>query len=189
MAKHIDRDKLDELVGKDNARVIMSRPQCMMAALTFASTLTTSNGLDVIEHNHQEIADGKYITTDDFSSEFPSNSTGMISRDHGEWTYPLWPQMNLQGSPQTPYIYDSRPNINDIADGLKHWYNLSKEDRIKRGKSGREWSIEHGFTHKGMGDAAINAIDTCFKEFVPRNKFQIIDTVEKPIKYEEGILI
>ena len=134
-------------------------------------------------------ADGKYITTDDFSSEFPSNSTGMISRDHGEWTYPLWPQMNLQGSPQTPYIYDSRPNINDIADGLKHWYNLSKEDRIKRGKSGREWSIEHGFTHKGMGDAAINAIDTCFKEFVPRSKFQIIDTVEKPIKYEEGILI
>jgi len=65
MAKHIDRDKLDELVGKDNARVIMSRPQCMMAALTFGSTLTTSNGLDVIEHNHQEIADGKYITKTD----------------------------------------------------------------------------------------------------------------------------
>ena len=40
-----------------------------------------------------------------------------------------------------------------------------------------------------LPDAAINAIDTCFKEFVPRNKFQIIDTVEKPIKYEEGILI
>ena len=65
MAKHIDRDKLDELVGKDNARVIMSRPQCMMTALTFGSTLTTSNGLDVIEHNHQEIADGKYITKTD----------------------------------------------------------------------------------------------------------------------------
>lgn len=65
MANYIDRDKLSELVGKDNARLIVSRPQCMICALTFGSTLTTSNGLDVIEHNHQEIADGKYITKTD----------------------------------------------------------------------------------------------------------------------------
>lgn len=65
MANYVDRDKLNELVGKDNARLIMSRPQCMITALTFGSTLTTSNGLDVIEHNHQEIADGKYITKTD----------------------------------------------------------------------------------------------------------------------------
>ena len=94
------------------------------------------------------------------------------------------------------YIYKmigSQPIFRDpihLENVDKSWVkSLSKEDRIKRGKSGREWSIEHGFTHKGMGDAAINAIDTCFKEFVPRSKFQIIDTVEKPIKYEEGILI
>ena len=65
MSKYVDRDTLNELVGKDNARLIMSRPQCMITALTFGSTLTTSNGLDVIEHNHQEIADGKYISKTD----------------------------------------------------------------------------------------------------------------------------
>jgi len=65
MANYIDGDKLSELVGKDNAKLILSRPQCMITALTFGSTLTTSNGLDVIEHNHQEIADGKYITKTD----------------------------------------------------------------------------------------------------------------------------
>ena len=65
MANYIDRDKLSELVGKDNARLLLSRPQCMICGLTFGSTLTTSNGLDVIEHNHQEIADGKYITKTD----------------------------------------------------------------------------------------------------------------------------
>lgn len=65
MSNYIDRDKLNELVGMDNARVIMSRPQCMICALTFGSTLSTSNGLDVIEHNHQEIADGKYISKKD----------------------------------------------------------------------------------------------------------------------------
>lgn len=65
MANYIDRDKLSELVGKDNARLLLSRPQCMICGLTFGSTLNTSNGLDVIEHNHQEIADGKYITKTD----------------------------------------------------------------------------------------------------------------------------
>lgn len=65
MANYIDGDKLSELVGNDNAKLILSRPQCMITALTFGSTLTTSNGLDVIEHNHQEIADGKYITKTD----------------------------------------------------------------------------------------------------------------------------
>ena len=65
MANYIDGDKLSELVGKDNARLLLSRPQCMICGLTFGSTLTTSNGLDVIEHNHQEIADGKYITKTD----------------------------------------------------------------------------------------------------------------------------
>lgn len=65
MSEYVDLDKLNELVGKDNARLIMSRPQCMITALTFGSTLNTSNGLDVIEHNHQEIADGKYISKTD----------------------------------------------------------------------------------------------------------------------------
>ena len=71
------------------------------------------------------------ITINDFNEEIPSNSTGKISKEYGEWTYALWPQLNLQGSPLTPYIYDSRPSITDITEGLKFWYNMSKE--IKRG--------------------------------------------------------
>ena len=69
MKKFINVDKLNELVGSDNARVIMSRPGCMATALTFASTLTTSNGLDVIEHNHQEIKDGKYESHTDTAED------------------------------------------------------------------------------------------------------------------------
>ena len=67
--KSIDIDKLNELVGKDNAKVIMSRPACMITALTFAGTLKTSNGLPVIEHNHQEIKDGKYKSHTDTSED------------------------------------------------------------------------------------------------------------------------
>jgi hypothetical protein len=61
----INVEKLEQLVGKDNARLMMGRPQVMICALIFGSTLTTSNGLDTIEHNHQEIADGKYISHTD----------------------------------------------------------------------------------------------------------------------------
>jgi hypothetical protein len=73
MENLVDRDKLDELVGSDNARVIMSRPGCMATALTFASTLRTSNGLDVIEHNHQEIKDGKYESRTDTAENGTDN--------------------------------------------------------------------------------------------------------------------
>ena len=49
---------------------------------------------------------GEELNVNHLTENIPSNSTGKLSKEHGEWTYPLWPQMNLQGSPQTPYIYD-----------------------------------------------------------------------------------
>ena len=125
----------------------------------------------------------------DFTSDTPSNSTGKISKEHGQWTYPLWPQMNLQGSPQTPYIYDSRPNINDIADGIKYWYDLGPEERQTRGLAGRDWAIKNGYTNKGMCDAAIESIETCFDNFKPRKRYTLIDTTAKPKDLVRGILI
>ena len=65
MGNFIDGEKLSELIGKDNAKLLLSRPQAMVCGLTFGSTLSTSNGLDTIEHNHQEIANGKYISHTD----------------------------------------------------------------------------------------------------------------------------
>ena len=133
--------------------------------------------------------DGKDVTVNNFTSEIPSNSTGEISKEHGEWTYPLWPQMNLQGSPNTPYIYDSRVSVDQIAEGLKFWYHLGPEERQRRGKVGREWSIKNGFTQKGMCDATMNAIDTCFKEFKPRDRYTIINTLDEQPSKKAGILI
>ena len=65
----IDVEGLNQLVGKDNAKVMLSRPACMITALTFAGTLKSSNGLPVIEHNHQEIKDGKYESHTDTSDD------------------------------------------------------------------------------------------------------------------------
>tara|TARA_R110001599_G_scaffold353574_3_gene593921 strand:- start:3882 stop:5288 length:1407 start_codon:yes stop_codon:yes gene_type:complete len=133
--------------------------------------------------------DGEEITVKHFTEDIPSNSTGKISKEHGEWAYPLWPQLNLQGSPQTPYIYDSRPSIESICEGLKYWYNMTKEERETRGKAGREWAITNGFTKKNMCDQAMLSIDKCFETFKPRGKYTLIDTsIESPI-IKKGILI
>jgi len=65
----IDKDKLSEIIGSDNAKTIMNHPGAVVSALTFSSTLKTSNGLDVIEHNHQEIKDGKYESHTDTAED------------------------------------------------------------------------------------------------------------------------
>ena len=69
----VDEEKLKQLVGSDNAKLMLSRPGCMVTGLTFASTLATSNGLDVIEHNHQEIKDGKYKSHTDTAEDGTQN--------------------------------------------------------------------------------------------------------------------
>jgi hypothetical protein len=65
----MDVDKLSEIIGKDNTRTILKHPGAVISALTFSSTLKTSNGLDVIEHNHQEIKDGKYESHTDTAED------------------------------------------------------------------------------------------------------------------------
>ncbi len=118
---------------------------------------------------------GKDITVDDFTAEKPSNSTGEISTDHGEWTLPLWPQLNLQGSPATPYIYDSRVSISQITNQIKVWYDMSKDERQRRGLVGRNWAIKNGFTNKGMCEALISSLEGCFKNWEKRKSFTLID--------------
>tara|TARA_R110001606_G_scaffold34013_2_gene100859 strand:- start:10004 stop:11437 length:1434 start_codon:yes stop_codon:yes gene_type:complete len=131
----------------------------------------------------------QYITIDDFTAERPSNSTGMMTEEHGPWTYPLWPNQSIQGSPQTPYIYDSRPTIEDIALGLRFWYDAGKEERERCGSIGRDWAIENGFTAKDMCNDTALAIQTCLENFTPRNRYVIIDAATPQIKYPVGDLI
>ena len=73
MAKHVDKKELENLIGKDNTRLAMKSPATMMSVLTFASTLKTSNGLDTIEHNHQEIKEGKYESHTDTAADGTPN--------------------------------------------------------------------------------------------------------------------
>jgi glycosyltransferase involved in cell wall biosynthesis len=131
--------------------------------------------------------DGREIKVEDFNAEFPSNSIGKY-KEHGEWAFPVWPQLNLQGSPMTPYIYDSRANVTDIARQLKNIHSLGKTELTRRGLVGREWAITNGFTRKGMCSAFLKSVQGIFNSWMPRERFTLINTNAPNIKYPDGII-
>jgi len=133
---------------------------------------------------------GEEFSVKHLSADMPSNSTGEISTEHGEWTLPLWPQLNLQGSPATPYIYDSKSSISQITNQMKVWYDLGPEERKRRGLAGRNWAIENGFNHVGMANAFIKATEACLENFQPRASYTLEKVEVNPKEvYPAGVIL
>ena len=112
------------------------------------------------------------------SPDLPSNHTGKYKK-HGEWAFPVYPtNRSLQGSPQTPYIWDDRCTAEDACDRIKEVYNLGHDKRVEVGMKGREWALsdEAGFTSEKMSNRIIEAIDELFDTWKPREKFELINT-------------
>ena len=132
-----------------------------------------------------EFEDGTWI---DFDAEFPSNHNGTIKKC-GVWAKPIFPSSrSIQGSPKTPYIWDDRCKSEDAADAIHYWYNIEKSTRQLYGLAGREWAIsEAGFTSKQQANRVIEAFDTLFSTWKPREKFEFInanETQPKVIKHK-----
>lgn len=112
------------------------------------------------------------------SSDIPSNHTGRF-KTHGEWAFPVFPtNRSLQGSPKTPYIWDDRCRPEDATTQIQKLYKMGREKRKEMGLKGREWAIsdEAGFTGEKMGMRVINALDNLFETWVPRSKYEFINT-------------
>tara|TARA_R100000900_G_scaffold133738_1_gene110643 strand:- start:635 stop:2074 length:1440 start_codon:yes stop_codon:yes gene_type:complete len=112
------------------------------------------------------------------SPDLPSNHTGKYKK-HGEWAFPVYPtNRSLQGSPQTPYIWDDRCTAEDACDRIKEVYNLGHDKRVEVGMKGKEWALsdEAGFTSEKMSNRIIEAVDELFDTWEPREKFELINT-------------
>ena len=132
---------------------------------------------------------GNYLTVNDYTEDWPSNSNGRY-KNHGIWAYPMWPQVNLVGSPITPYIYDSRVSIPDIQKGIEYWYNIPKVQRSDFGLEGRKWACENGFTANDMAKGIIDSIEKCFNNFTGRKRLNLVKVSNnKDIKYPEGVIV
>jgi glycosyltransferase involved in cell wall biosynthesis len=125
---------------------------------------------------------GKWFTPD---ADIPSNHRGTFKK-HGEWAFPVYPtSRSIQGSIPTPYIYDDRCKWEDALERIKEIYNLSPEERQKRGLAGREWatSEEAGFTVKHQANRVMEAFTELFKTWKPREKYEIVNATEYKGKF------
>jgi glycosyltransferase involved in cell wall biosynthesis len=118
--------------------------------------------------------DGEEFSAKDYiklGSLHDYNKWGMIS--HGEWVVPIWPSsMNLNGSPLTPYIFDDRANLNDVAKAIHKVYSWGRKLRKENGLKGRYWALKNLST-KNMCDAMIDGIDVTINNYKPKRKFQL----------------
>jgi len=128
-----------------------------------------------------EDEDGEWIG---FDSAFPSNHAGTYT-DCGPWATPVFPSnRSLQGSPQTPYIFDDRVDYNDVADAIMFCYEMPKEKRDEFGRQGREWMLseESGMSAVEMCNRFIHNLNTLFSKWKPRPRFGVYtaEKIEKP---------
>ena len=128
-----------------------------------------------------EDKDGKWFTP---TADFPSNHNGTLTK-HGEWVFPVFPtSRSIQGSPQTPYIFDDRCRWEDATERIKELYNLPRAERKARGLKGREWAIgEAGFTSEKQAERVIEAFDELFSTWKPKEKYEITNATEYKGKF------
>ena len=118
-----------------------------------------------------------------FDGEFSTNHNGKY-KTHGKWAYPVFPSnRSLQGSPQTPYIFDDRVRFEDVADAIRYWYDMSELERGTRGLAGRQWAIDNGLTAEQMGNKMIEMFNYLFNANKQSRALYTITKVEQP-KYE-----
>jgi glycosyltransferase involved in cell wall biosynthesis len=120
---------------------------------------------------------GNYLDPDvHFCEEWGSNHDGRY-KTCGEWAFPCFPvQRALIGSPPTPYIFDDRCSWEHAAEQLRAVYDLTPEERERRGKLGRAFAMDQQMTAQAMGDNFIKGINTTLENWTPRKRFSLIHT-------------
>lgn len=124
-------------------------------------------------------SDGTYLTEKDYTDAMPTNAEKHYT-NCGEWVIPVFPKVRtLQGSPATPYIYDSICDPKEAANALLEWYNISDSERTRRGLLGREHFMkpEVGLSAENMGNRMIKDINTMFANWKPRTRFELIKAI------------
>jgi len=93
----------------------------------------------------------------------------------GSWVIPVWSRaLALAGSVPTPYIWDDRVDLHDVADAMEKMYNTPKEQRKANALIGREFFInEAGLSHTNMCQTLIDGIESTLENWKPRQRFEV----------------
>ena len=119
--------------------------------------------------------DETLVTKEDYKDkEWHSNHDGRYTK-WGSWAKPIIPSnRSIQGSIPTPYIFDDRVKIEDVAAAMMAWSKTPEDVRTKAGLEGRQYLIDNRMNAKGMCENVINDITTCLENFEPKERYTII---------------
>lgn len=121
-----------------------------------------------------------------FDEKFASNHGGKYKK-HGAWVKPVFPAaINLQGSIPTPYIFDDRCDIREVAAAIWEWFTTSPDVRHECGLLGREWAMsdEAGFTAEKMSNKFAACVNTLLDNWTPPSRFTVYDVKNQIQKYK-----
>jgi len=155
----------------------LSLTEAMMSGKMIIATVT--GGMqDQLRFENEK---GEWI---DFDENFCSNHFGTYKK-HGEWAVPVYPSnMSIVGSVPTPYIFDDRADFRDIAAAIEEVYNLTPEERERKGLKAREWvtSDESMQSARMMSKGIIDGIEETLANWKPRHKYDLIKVEKLPRK-------
>ena len=173
-----DQDKLNRIYNQVDCTINIASNEGF--GLTTAESLMS--GTPIITNVTGGLQDqcgfkknGKYLTDKDYI-EIGSLHDYKVWKDnvtHGEWVLPIWStSITLNGSVNTPYIFDDRINHHDVVDALIKMREMGGEKRKEIGLKGREYMVKN-FSSKVMCDSLIKGINESLKHWKPKNKFQL----------------
>jgi len=184
-SKKMGTPEMNELYNLADVTILPSSNEGWGLSLTesmMAGTMIIANVTGGMQDQMRfEDENGEWIK---FNEKFPSNHFGTYKKC-GEWAKPVFPNnISLIGSPQTPYIWDTKLDFRDLAKTITEVYNLESEQRQKFGLSGREWvmSEESMMSSNNMCKNIISGVDKVLTKFQPRKSFELVKSVNRSEK-------
>ena len=123
---------------------------------------------------------GKYLTADDYikigslhdDKQWKNNDNLTC----GIWAKPVWPSnRSIQGSPETPFIFDDRARFDDVAEKIKEWYDTPSIQRKDFGLEGRKYvtSKTSMLSAKEMCKGFVKGINNTLTKWKRRKRFSL----------------
>ena len=120
--------------------------------------------------------DGKYLTAEDYVEigSLHDWRKWESKLSWGEWAKPIWSRSrSLAGSVPTPYIWDDRVDLDEVAEAMAEMYQLGRAELHIRGFCGRTAFIsDMGLEHHNMNNMMAEGIENTIKNFQPRKRWE-----------------